>query len=320
MYKKFKRKLQHFYAKIKNLSYKKKVSKEKKKIYLWTKNNNKYKSKRNRFRILKNKIEFDNYKPKKELTIYYYLIGIFLILSSIYVITFSHYFSVKNIDIIREDDGININIAYKAVQDVRFKSLLLVNEETIKSNLYNYQKNIKDIKIKKIFPNTLQIKLSSYPSMYLTQIDWKYFKITSNWVLIWAKENEEITKLKVKWLQNFWVLDYKKIFEEDEISKIKAIETKIKEENSFILINKIIFYKNEKEIHIISKNNTRIIFDLTKDIDTQIKKINIFYKEYASKIKKWIIYIDLRINERIFYCSTENEYICYKNLKLIYED
>jgi hypothetical protein len=31
-----------------------------------------------------------------------------------------------------------------------------------------------------------------------------------------------------------------------------------------------------------------------------------------------IIYIDLRIKNKVFYCTTENEYQCISNLKSIY--
>ena len=44
------------------------------------------------------------------------------------------------------------------------------------------------------------------------------------------------------------------------------------------------YFKKEKELHIIDEKENRIIFDLEKDVYSQIEKLNIFYKEYRKKI------------------------------------
>jgi hypothetical protein len=46
-----------------------------------------------------------------------------------------------------------------------------------------------------------------------------------------------------------------------------------------------LYYKKERELHVIDNKNTIYIFDLTKDINVQVEKLNIFYKEYLKKIK-----------------------------------
>jgi hypothetical protein len=50
----------------------------------------------------------------------------------------------------------------------------------------------------------------------------------------------------------------------------------------------------------------------------QIEKIVIFNKEYLDINNETIIYIDLRIKNKVFYCLNENEVQCNLNLKSIY--
>jgi len=315
--KKFLQKYKNIFSSIK---FKRNNKKEKSKLYVQESSKTKYKSKRNKFKLFTKKLEFENtFNEIKNINTYYYVIWGFLIFSSAYVLFFSHYFSVKNIDIIRQDNIINIDLSYKSIENIRYKPILFVDKESIKKSLITHQPNIKEIYIRKILPDNIKIILTSYNSNFIFENDNKFYEITDNWVVIPSKQKENLIKLDIKSLSNIWIIDYKKIFNQNHILKIRNIIELLKEKNSFIEIKSLVFYKKEAELHIINQNWTIIIFDLNKDILVQIEKLNIFYKQYVNKIKYWIIYLDLRINEKIIYCSKENEFQCKQNLKSIYE-
>lgn len=302
-----------------SLKFKRNLKQEKSKLYINNYWNNFYKTKRNKFKFFKSKLEFENtFKEIKKINIYYYIFWIFLILSSIYVLFFSHYFSIKNIDIIRQDDIINIDLSYKSIEDIRYKSILIEDKEKIKSKLISYQPNIKDIYIRKILPDNIKILLSSYKSNFWFEIEWKTYILTENWVVIPWKINNWLIKINIKNIDNILIINYKKIFKPEFISRILEIIKWINEFNSFIEIKELNYYKKESELHITDKNWIIIIFDLNKEPKIQVEKLNIFYKKYLNKTKSWIIYIDLRINEKIYYCTTDNEFQCRINLKNIY--
>lgn len=304
---------------ISNFKYKKNIRKEKSKLYV-QENWAKYKSKRNKFKIFTSKLEFENtFSDIKKINVYYYIIWLFLIVSSFYVLFLSHYFSVKSIDIIRNDELINIDLSYKSVENFRYKPILFVDKNDIKLNLLSHQPNIKNIVIRKIMPDKIKIVIEWFESVFETEFDGKIYQITSNWVIIPSKSKENSQKIKIIWLNNLWIIDYKKIFKDTYISKIQNIIELIKLKNSFITINDIIYYQKEAELHIIDQNWTTIIFDLAKEENIQIEKLNIFHKKYVNQIKFWVIYLDLRINEKIIYCARDNEFQCKQNLKSIYE-
>lgn len=296
------------------------IKSQKTKLYSQVNSTSRYKSKRNKYKLFISKLEFQNTFPEiKNLNYYYFIIWGFLILSCIYVLFFSHYFTVKSIDVIREDDLVNIDLAYKSLEKYRYNSIFTIDKNLINASILSHQPNIKEVYIRKIMPDNLKITLKSYDLVFGTNILDKYYLITQNWVIVPSKQKESDEIIKVIWLNNLWIIDYKKVFNSQFIKKIKDIDSLIKQENSFLEVKDIKYYLKEQEIHIISKEDIVIIFDLHKDINVQIQKLNIFFKKYLSTIKSWIVYIDLRINEKIIYCWKDQEFQCKQNLKSIYE-
>jgi len=210
-------------------------------------------------------------------------------------------------------------MSYKSIENIRYKPILFINKDEVKNMILSHQPNIIDIYIRKILPNNLKIILKSRESIFLFNIDNKFYEITSNWVIIPSKEKIGIQKINIIWFDNLWIFEYKKMFKEEYIKKIKEILDKIIKKNSFIKLSEITYFKKERELHIINENKTIIIFDLNKDINAQIEKLNVFYKEYFKKINSWIVYIDLRINERVIFCDTKEEFQCKQNYKSIYK-
>jgi cell division septal protein FtsQ len=89
----------------------------------------------------------------------------------LYVVVFSHYFSVKTVDIIRNDELINIDLAYKAIGNIRLEPMVFVKKEDIKALILSHQPNIQNIEIRKIYPSNIKITLSSYKDLYNVNID-----------------------------------------------------------------------------------------------------------------------------------------------------
>ncbi len=316
-FKKIYEKYAHFFSQKK---FKKNIKREKSKLYVQEENTPKYKSKRSKFKLFTSKLEFENtFWEIKKMNLYYYIVWVFLLWTSFYVLFFSHYFSIKSIDILREDDLVNIDLAYRWVEKFRYKPILFEDKSNITQAILSHQPNIKEIYIRKIMPDNIKIILKSFESIFWLEYENKFYEITQNGVVVPSKEKEEIQKINIVWLNNIWVIDYKKIFKETTIAKIKNIIDTLHQNNSFIDIKTVIYYYKEAEVHLIDQNEMRIIFDLNKEEEVQIEKLSIFNKNYASTVKIWIVYIDLRINEKIIYCAKDNEFQCKQNIKSIYE-
>jgi len=245
---------------------------------------------------------------------------IWIIFSLILFLIFGPFLKVKKIEILKTDYITNLDIAYKSIDNIREKSLFFLDFDNIKQNLKTYQKNIDKIWIKLILPNTIEITLSSYLDVFNTNINWKNYIVTENWVLVPNKTSPELKNIEIfhNKINKISILDYKKVFKTKYIKNINYLIYKLEENILNLKIDNLKYYKNERELHIVSNSWINMIFDLNSDIDYQIKSSVIFNKEHYSISKWWLVYIDFRIKNKIYYCSEEIINTCISHLKRLY--
>lgn len=250
---------------------------------------------------------------------YYLYIILFIIISLVLYISYWPTFKIKYIEIIKQDNITNMNIAYKATDKYRWSNIFSIEKKDILKRLKDYQQNIKNINTSIKLPNTLKININSYKTIFNTTINWKTYLITENWTLIPSTYSKDLKELKI--IYNFdknKFLDYKKVLNSDFLKKITFIVNQTKENIIDINIKELKYYIIERELHIKTDKNTILIYNLSSQIKEQIKKLSIFNKEKININKSNIIYIDLRIKNKVFYCTNEKEYQCIQNLKSIY--
>ncbi len=325
--KKIKKKLKKFQ---KNNFFKKSKRKKNNKIFIREKNNTftaKRKKKFSNFRInfnlkdLSLKEYYEKYQKRNETNnySYYFFVGIILIFLSIYAFFFSDYFNIKHIIINPKDEVSNVNMASKAVEEYRFKSIFFIPKDKIKEKLKNYQNNIKNIRIDRLFPNSLRIDIDSYESIFNVEIDNVNYLILKNGSFVPSKVDKNLPFLEIyyKDLSSKWILDYKKIFKNKYINLIKYAQITFLENILNTKIKKIQYYVLEKEVHLVLEKNTILIFSLNKNIKWQFENLLLFYLNYNKNFDN-IYYMDLRIPKKVFYCELKDAYKCKKNLKKIY--
>lgn len=248
-----------------------------------------------------------------------YLSLFLLLVSGFLFILFGPIFQVKNINIIRNDSLVNIDIAYNAADNFRTKKIFFLDEKDLEEKLKNYQENIQSVKIETILPNTIKITLWSSPELYNTVYKTKNYIITKNGTYIPSKPNEEIKSLNVIYSKDKnQFIDYKKILDADFLKLISNTVTKLEENIIDIKIKALDYYVVERELHITLENNTLLIYLLNDDIYNQVEKTAIFDKEQLKITDNSLLYIDFRINGKVFYCDAESEYQCSQNIKRIY--
>ncbi len=297
---------------LSNFTFKRKVKKEKSKMFWSNKSKNVFRKRKKKIKI---NIKFN------KLYLYYFIL-IFLV-SGLLFLTLWKTFKVQNIEIIRSDEISNLNIAYNTLESIRNKSIFFVKEKEIVEKLKKYQKNLNKVEVNKDLPNTIKIKIWSTNPLFNTIIDNKKYIITSNWTLVNSEHSENLINLQIKWKtksnNSYIIPDYKTIISQNNVKKIANIYKEIKENLLWVKINFLSYYPIEREIHFSINEGTLLIFDLTKDEKKQIKNLIVFNSENSQKIKESLIYIDLRIDKKIFYCEKENEYKCKSNLEYLYK-
>ena len=308
-------KIKHFFWKLINFKKDSKLQEykkcKKKKIFV----KNKKEIKRNKYNIQLNLNLNSKQQKKIIINIIIFVIIIFLVLIK------WPFFKIQNINIIKLDQNVNTYLIEKQLNNIKTQLLFSINNENITSIIKNSQQNISNINITKKLPNTLNIRLSSFPTLFKTILNWKNYLITTNWVLIPTKSTKNsFLNLTIKNLEYQNYPNYKKLLKQENLQKIVFFANQLKENLINIEIEDIIYYKTEKEIHFIINNKTRLIFDLEWNNQEQLTQLFVFNKEKLDITKPWIIYIDNRIKSKILYCPSSELDSCIKSINYIYNE
>ena len=243
------------------------------------------------------------------------------------IVLFGPLFSVKNIQIFRNDNITEMNLAYSSVDNIREKRIINLDEENIKKRIQEYQNNIKDIDISFMLPDTVKINLWSYPIYFNTIINDKPYYVTQNGTLVPGKYREEFKNLIVKKeIAKTSLPDYTKQFHTQHIENMYNAYQFLEENVIDIKVEEIHYYPVEKETHFKLENWVLLIYTLSRSLKEQIEKTVIYNTEHNALSDNSLVYIDFRVREqiwnnkkeKIFYCTKDTEYQCMQNIKKIY--
>ena len=346
----FLRWIRNFSKKYKNRSFQSEVKKEKQQKYLFRDSPAPLQTKRwgifrEKKRALKPFTNFFQEKIQQNMTfisgenrILWYIGGI-LITLCLYIFLFSPYFQISPSKVLIEAStpGIDINIAYRSIEDIYEQNLFFFDEEALALNLKKYQNNIESISIDRLYPNWLKIIIKGYPISYKATVSGrenKFWWLSQNGVLV------PFSIEKIETLPTFDIitnigedelLDYKNIIEEGKLAAINKVLEIFKQEWGDLKLWKIRFLTRENEFHISLENWGRILFSLqdfsvdekNTDIYGNLKKQLLTLKTYIEKYRTvldsdGLVYLDVRIPGKIFVCKIKD--VCSKNLDSIYGD
>jgi len=280
----------------------------------------KYVPKRKNRTLFTKKIEFENvFVEVQKNNVYVYLgLGIVLLVCG-YILLYSKYFAISKIELARQSDAVNMSLAYESTQRFANTPIFFADKAVIAQSLRNFQPHLQVQSIKKIIPGTLEITLGAYPTLFGFFVGENYYEITENGVIIPASPRESVPVIEPKEADLTGILEYKLFFDPKELALISTFLQTISERYPLLDTIEVQYYLLSHELHITNEKWVRFLFDLHRDPLVQLRKLNTFYMEYQPVIKKWLVYIDVRIDEKIFYCGFDSEFQCRLNLKNLYE-
>lgn len=269
-------------------------------------------------------------------------IGALLLLLSIYIVFFSPYLRVSPSHVLVEatTPWLDINIAYRTLEDIYGDNLLFLDEEEVAYSLKEALQNLGHIQIDKLYPNGIKIIMEWTPIKYTTYIAGvqnKFWYMSENGVLIPSDTDNIGTgsliemRISSDSLRNELFLDYKQWIDEGMSYLISKIITLLEKEMPELRLKKLYYLYAEQELHIELQNGTKILMILTdenavewsksKDGLEYIKTELIGLKNFHETNKNALIngsirYIDIRIKNKLFICKEDA--LCKKNLINIY--
>ena len=236
-------------------------------------------------------------------------------------------FTLHNIQIYRNDNITEMWLAYSSVENIRDKRIFQLDEEVIKDKMKEYQNNIQDIDINFNLPDTIEIKISSYPIYFNTVLNNKSYYLIQNGTLVPWKNLENYKNLVIKTdIYQTSIPDYNKLFSQEHMEEIYNAYNYLEENIIDIKVDSIDYYPTERETHFHLNNDVLLIYTLGRNMSEQIEKTVIYNTEHNVLSDNTLVYIDFRVREtvweskkeKIFYCTKDTEYQCIENLKKIY--
>lgn len=247
----------------------------------------------------KNTSSYNSKKLSKFIDKYFYSITIaFIILCitwGIWILIRKEFFSkddiITNIVFEKKNDSIyETKEIYKKISDSliwkNFYFTKIFEISNIESDIKTKFPILKKISISKIKDNTIKIEINYEEPIFIIEIGWSFFWIRDNnyySLQSWIQDLLPSNILKISLPQYKNKKNLSGIFLNFSTTNLQEILNEI--------INRIPSYKKityipwAKRISIKNENNTEIVFNLTKDIWEQLKKLETFKKNYLDFTK-----------------------------------
>jgi cell division septal protein FtsQ len=263
-------------------------------------------------------------KNHNQFRIAFGIIGAMLVLLTVYITLLSPYFRISpnRVIIERTDEFSDINIAYKAIEDVYGKSLWFTSAAEVGHAIRSLEKNIGNVDVQRLYPNGLKVVIESYPPVFTVHFRslGRDFLLSENGILIPDRtKRDDLPSMNVysaELLESSF-LDYKEAISMAKMKRILALVNAFKEQFPKVSLVSLSYYKTENEIHLFLENGTRIIFLLDDTLDKGFQALRITESNTPGLLTGWeYLYIDTRIIGKIFTCKDKN--LCTKNLEKIY--
>ncbi|QQS58921.1 FtsQ-type POTRA domain-containing protein [Candidatus Peregrinibacteria bacterium] len=233
------------------------------------------------------------------------------------IVSLSAFFAIQHVLISRTDMRMQTQDLDAYVKKFFRKNLVFLQKSKVQEDFFTAFPEIKEVVIHKSFPNTLQIRLSSYP-------------VAFRWVCEYEKKTiSEEGKIESKTLRETSFVNEKglatasdkedqdvfSVYEKDPCRPRNAEQKRViseefirylqntKAELSEILGKPIVragYFRSAREVHFISEDETAFWIDFSSPPEKQLEKLRTALSAEPS-LNKELDHVDLRITNKIFY-------------------
>jgi len=235
-------------------------------------------------------------RPEKKLYLPYWKI-FFILLALVgiaYGLLFSNFFKIKNIIVVNNQILLESDIVkFLDDRNIKNKNLFLLNTEQVQSVLKDYYKRIDDVRVYKVFPSSLKIKIQEKPSTVIWQVGETKYLLDNNGYVI----SDMTQDLKMPVIIDQAKLPVKigdRIVTKEFIDFVNIVDESLRKRFGLGIVaytvNQTTF---ELSVHVNS--GFYIVFDTDADVVEQLDKLAKVYQQ-GEKITEYVI---LSVNGRV---------------------
>lgn len=225
-----------------------------------------------------------------------WLVGIILLIGSIYYIFFSNGLVVKETGLFENDVRIDHDIILSEINVYKGSSLLGVNKSELIAELKAKYPELENIKVKKRLPDKLYVYISKYKDtanlmVKVDEVQRKYIINTQGSV---AKADAEDPSLPYITMERDKAYNSnERIFTAEQLDMILKAE-KLFEQKFAMEVTDIIYLEKAREFHMRTEKNFDIWMSLEMDYKSQLSKLKAAEQKLNIQTEP-LQYIDLRI-------------------------
>lgn len=224
---------------------------------------------------------------------------LFSIIGILYFIFFSPIFLIKNIHlsspIEREEEFREKIINFLRENILKRENIWVLNLPRAKDGIKKVFWEIEDLEIKKKLPNTIFIKIKKRePAFNIFHKENEWFVIDRRGVIFRKEGEKRFLEIKGNFPQDMEIGMV--LIKEEHVDKILRVTESL---SKMGLSFRSIFYGEDK-IEIEENEGWRVIFSLENDIDTQLRKLEIFLRNLLAEKRKLLEYVDVRFGNYVF--------------------
>lgn len=240
------------------------------------------------------------------------------------IVFISGFFHISTISVVRDSAYVNPQQIEQYVAKIKGQNILFVNTDELRQDLLQTFPMLSAIEIHRLFPQALQLKVSSYPVFARIKNEGlkTEFYLNSNGVIVQPDPNQKQTDQSTMLLITIPI--YAKVYDEFKDILTPFIELKIGKKiftkEQMLFLQKVVdtYQKNfegklaglnflpiEKEIHLKLASGTEVYFAVEKDLDTQLYMLKSFLTDLKADVLSSgdYTYVDLRIKDKVITCK-----------------
>ncbi|MBU4350709.1 FtsQ-type POTRA domain-containing protein [Candidatus Parcubacteria bacterium] len=181
------------------------------------------------------------------------------------------------------------------------QSIFLTNPKLIKAKILENYPLIDDLKIKKLFPNSLSIEIMERQRLARWSGSENYFFIDKNGIAFEQSDNQAKADLIITSMQPRGEISVtNKVIEEETLSQILNIKETI-EAKTEIKTEEFILFESEARLNVKTTESWQIYFYLEGDVNWQLIELElILEKQLPAEKRQSLEYIDLRFSKTYY--------------------
>ena len=230
---------------------------------------------------------------------------------------------LENVEIVRADPLVDVDLAYNALADFRDISYFGVSEKAVLRAISAAQPNVASVSLDRSFPDRLAVTVASVPAAFRTDQGGKPAVVTANGILVLRAPVAPLPELRVLGGSRDAAAasNYRRVLSLEDAGKASALLAELKAQFPASPAGRVSFFPLERELHAEVGSGTVLILDADAPFSRALSLVRIYAEKKGDPLRpgKWS-YADLRIPGKIFSCPASRPADCRKNLVAVYGD